>query len=391
MNKNLLHKEVQEFLEQNYQEEISKIIFKGSPFSGITSQELAVQLSGKKKAEKKFPTWFCSRGIIYPPTINLEQTSSEKTADYKASLVKGNSLVDLTGGFGIDSFSFSKNFKKVIHCEINQDLSEIAAHNAILLGKQNLDFHLGDGINYLKSSSNMFDWIYIDPSRRAHSGGRVFQLSDCLPDVPSHLELLFEKAKRIFIKTSPLLDLQAGIKELKNVSEIHVVAVDNEVKELLWILEKDSSKKIRIKTLNFSNKGNQEFETIWRSEDKVGLSRPLSYLYEPNAAIMKSGKFETLGKTFHLFKLHANTHLFTSEELKDFPGRRFKIEQMLPYKKKAVKDAVKEGKAHVTTRNFPESVATIRKKLSLREGGDTYLFFTTLENNEKVVLMCTKQ
>lgn len=391
MNKNLLHKEVQEFLEQNYQEEISKIIFKGSPFSGITAQELAVQLTGKKKAEKKLPSWFCSRGVVYPPTINLEQTSSEKTADYKASLVKGNSLVDLTGGFGIDSFSFSKNLKKVIHCEINGELSEMAAHNAQILGKNNLEFHLGDGIEFLKRSSTVFDWIYIDPSRRDHTGGRIFKLSDCLPDVPSHLELLFEKGKRIFIKTSPLLDLQAGIRELKNVSEIHVVAVDNEVKEVLWILEKDTCKEVRIKTINFRKKGNQEFESIWGPEHNADLSRPLSYLYEPNAAIMKSGAFETLGKTFHLFKLHANTHLFTSGELRDFPGRRFKIEKTLPFKKKVLKDALEEDRAHITTRNFPESVVTIRKKLGLKDGGDTYLFFTTIENNEKVVLLCTKR
>lgn len=387
----LLHKEVQEYLEQNYREDISKIVFRGSPFSEITSQELAVQLTGKKKAEKKLPNWFVSRGILYPPKINLEQTSSEKTADYKASLVKGDSLVDLTGGFGIDSFVFSKSFRKVIHCEINRELSEIVAHNAEVLGKNNLEFHLGDGIEFLKSSSSIFDWIYVDPSRRDTGGGRVFKLSDCLPDVPSNLDLLFEKGKNILIKTSPLLDLQAGVRELKKVSEINVVAVENEVKELLWFLNKEPSLEIKIRTINFRNKGNQKFETTWGSGKNVPLSHPLSYLYEPNAAIMKCGMFEAIGTTFNLFKLHSNTHLFTSEELRDFPGRRFKIEKTLPYKKKAVKDALKTGKAHVTTRNFPESVVTIRKKLSLKEGGDTYLFFTTIENNEKVVLLCTKR
>lgn len=391
MNKLLLHKEVQEYLEQNYREDISKVVFKGSPFSEITPQELAVQLTGKKKAEKKLPTWFNSRGILYPPKINLEQTSSEKTADYKASLVKGNSLVDLTGGFGIDSFLFSKSFKKVIHCEISRELSEIVAHNAKVLGKNNLEFHLGDGIEFLESSSSIFDWIYVDPSRRDTGGGRVFKLSDCLPDVPSHLDQLFEKGNKILIKTSPLLDLQAGLRELKKVSEIHVVAIDNEVKELLWFLDKETSVEIKIKTINFRNKGNQKFETTWESEKNVLFSHPLSYLYEPNAAIMKSGMFSTLGTTFNLFKLHSNTHLFTSQELREFPGRRFKIEQTLPYKKKALKEALQSGKAHVTTRNFPESVVTIRKKLSLKEGGDTYLFFTTIENNEKVVLLCTKR
>lgn len=390
MNKALLHTEVQDFLEENYKEDVSKIVFKGSPFPEVSPQELAVQLTGKKKAEKKLPTWFHTRGIIYPPTLNLEQTSSEKTASYKASLMNGRSIIDITGGFGIDSYFFSKKFDKVVHCELNEELSEMAAHNFKMLGSKNIETYSGDGIDYLKNTTEVFDWIYIDPSRRDEAGGRVFHLSDCLPDVPEHLELLWEKGKNILIKTSPLLDLQAGIRELKNIQEIHVVAVENEVKELLWLLKKNTSEAIRVKTLNFRKKGDQVYENSLNNHESIDLSAPLSYLYEPNAAIMKSGLYDALGKELGLEKLHFNTHLFTSDTLVDYPGRRFKVLEILPYKKKKIKAALKTDKAHVSTRNFPESVAALRKQFKLKDGGETYLFFTTSLNDEKILLVCEK-
>lgn len=390
MNRALLHKEVQEFLEENYSEDISRIVFKGSPFSEVSEQELAVQLKGKKKAEKKLPTWFKTRGIIYPPTLNLEQTSSETTATYKASLVEGNSIVDVTGGFGIDSYFFSKHFQKVIHCELNEELSRIAAHNFQVLGAENIKTVVGNGIDFIKSSTEGFDCIFIDPSRRDDAGGRVFHLSDCLPNVPEHLDLLLKKSGSILVKTSPLLDLTAGIRELKKVDEIHIIAVENEVKELLWIIRQKPSKDLKVKTVNFRKKGDQVYEGFLDQESVTHFSTPLSYLYEPNAALMKSGLFEPLGKDFDLFKLHQNTHLFTSEELKEFPGRRFRILEVIPYKKKRIRSALKIEKAHIATRNFPESVATLRKQLKLKDGGEHYLFFTTSVNEEKLMLICEK-
>ncbi len=364
--------------------------FQGSPFEGISTQELLVQLSGKKRAEKKLPLWFQTREIIYPPNVNLEQTSSEITAKYKASLIEGDRLLDLTGGFGIDSYYFANKVKTVRHFELNPELQEIASHNFQILNARNVISEAGDGIGFLKKTTEKFDWIYIDPSRRDEAGGRVFFLSDCLPNVPENIKLLQEKANNILVKTSPLLDLQAGLNELENVHEIHVVAVENDVKELLWILKKDASEVIRIKTVNLQKKGEQIYESTFGQNLPENYQDPEEFLYEPNAAIMKSGLFAALGKDLKLNKLHPNTQLFTSDKPVDFPGRRFKILQVLPFRKKQLKKELQLKKANISTRNFPETVADLRKQLKLKEGGDSYLFFTTLKNEEKVVLVCQK-
>lgn len=363
--------------------------FQGSPFKDITTQELLVQLSGKRKAEKKLPTWFSHRGIVYPPNLNLEQTSSEITAEYKASLVSGNTLIDLTGGFGIDSYFFSKRMKKVHHLELNKELQEIAVHNFGILGAKNVISEAGDGIQFLKNITEKLDWIYLDPSRRDDAGGRVFFLSDCLPNVPENFDLLQEKAKKLMIKTSPLLDLSAGLQELKNVHEIHIIAVENDVKELLWIMGSQPSASIRMKTINFQKQEKQVFEANFGDNHMEQYEEPQEFLFEPNAAIMKSGLFAVLGHHLRLSKLHPNSQLFTSSELLDFPGRRFRIEKVLPFRKKLLKKELPQ-KANISIRNFPETVANLRKQLKIREGGDQYLFFTTLKSEEKVVLVCQK-
>lgn len=390
MNTALLHKEVQEFIEEHYKDDVSKILFRGSPFREVSAQELGVQLSGKRKAEKKLPLFFNTRGIMYPPTLNLEQTSSEKTAEYKASLVNGDTLIDLTGGFGIDSFYFSKKLKNVLHCEMNPELSELAAHNFEILGAENIQLYTGDGLEFLENSEAAFDWVYIDPSRRDSTGGRVFLLSDCLPNVPDQLDMIFGKTDSILLKTSPLLDLQAGLNELHSVKEIHIVAVNNDVKELLWVLKKGFLGEVKIKTINLGKKKNQTFEAEFGNDHHINYALPKKFLFEPNAAIMKSGLFTSLSAEMDLEKLHPNTHLFTSEVLKDFPGRKFEILEVLPYKKKKLKSQLNFTKAHISTRNFPLSVENLRKQLKLKDGGDTYLFFVTAANEEKLVLICRK-
>ena len=367
------------------------VLLKKQQFEGVSPKELAEQLEAKKKCQNKLPTWFTTPQIYYPNKLNIEQTSSEQTAQYKAGLLSGKTLLDITGGLGIDSYYFSKKMESVIHCELNQNLSEIATHNFEILGVKNTTFKVGNGIEILKHFDSNFDWVFVDPSRRNDVKGKVFLLKDCLPNIPKDLDSIFEKTKNILLKTSPLLDITQGISELQFVKEIHVVALKNEVKESLWILEKGYQGKIKIKTANLLKEGRQNFDFIL-SEEKTTttkLSLPTTYLYEPNTAILKSGGFKSIGNSFELHKLHEHSHLYTSENLVDFPGRSFRVSTITPYNRK---DVAKLGlkKANITTRNFPESVATIRKKLKIKDGGDDYLFFTTDMNNQRIVIYCKK-
>ena len=390
MNPAILHKNVQEFISNNLKTDLTKLILKGSPFHTVTIQELATQIVSKKKSAKKLPSWFTTRNIIYPPKLNIEQSSSEITARYKSSLVSGTSLIDITGGFGVDTYAFSKQEKEVTHCEINPDLSTIVAHNYKQLGVKNIRTISCDGIGYLKNASENFDCIYIDPSRRNEAKGKVFLLKDCLPNVPENLDFLFSKSNTILIKNSPILDITSTINELNFVKEIHIVAVDNEVKELLFLLEKDHAKNIQIKTINFQKETQQEFQFTSNKEVVSSYSEPLTYLYEPNAAILKSGGFHQVSQQLTVFKLHQHSHLYTSTKRIEFPGRVFKIEQVIPYDRKQLKKLVKDGKANITTRNFPETVAQIRKKTTLKDGGHHYLFFTTDLNNKPLVIISTQ-
>ncbi|MDG2194031.1 MAG: class I SAM-dependent methyltransferase [Polaribacter sp.] len=390
MNLAILHKNIQEFISNNLKTDLTTLILKGSPFDTVSIQELATQIVSKKKSSKKLPTWFSTKNIYYPPTLNIEQSSSEITAEYKSSLISGTSLIDITGGFGIDAHAFSKQIQEVTHCEINSDLSSIVAHNYKQLGVKNICTVSGDGIAYLKSTAKNFGCIYIDPSRRNEAKGKVFLLKDCLPNVPENLDFLFSKSTSILIKNSPILDITSAINELIFVKEIHIIAVHNEVKELLFLLEKDHIKNIQIKTINVQKDTRQEFQFTINKEAVSTYSKPLSYLYEPNAAILKSGGFHQISQQLTVFKLHQHSHLYTSTKHIEFPGRVFKIKQVMPYDKKQLKKLLKDGKANITTRNFPETVAQIRKKTALKDGGHHYLFFTTDLNNKPVVIISTQ-
>lgn len=390
MNKALLKPKIQEFIRKNLRSDLTGLVLKGSPFIEVSPAELAMQISGLKTAKKKLPTWFDTANIYFPPKLNLEQTSSEITAKYKASHIHGERLIDLTGGFGIDDHFFAESFKEVVYCEINEELAEIAKHNFKQLKKDNIQVIPGDGIKTLEMSDKNFDVIYADPARRDDQGGKVFKLADCLPNIPANLELLLSKTDRILIKTSPLLDITAGLEELKYVSEIHIVAVNNEVKELLWFMYKDFSGSPQIKTINFNKSQIEVFSGSMKDKPELNLSLPKKYLYEPNAAIMKSGLFEILAEKTQTYKLHKNSHLFTSEELKKFPGRVFEVIDIKDFKPSLLKKEFKFKKANVTTRNFPENVSGLRKLFKLKDGGDRYLFFTTNSEDKKIVLDCRK-
>ncbi|WP_272149048.1 THUMP-like domain-containing protein [Tenacibaculum aiptasiae] len=392
MNKAILQPDVQLYIQQNLKADINKLILKGSPFNNITIQELANQIVAKQKSEKKLPTWFNTQNIYYPEKLSIEQTSSEITAEYKSKLVSGDTIIDLTGGFGVDCLAFSKNFKKVVHCEINEQLSAIVKYNYEKLGITNIQTIAQNGIDFLKQFNEKLDCIYIDPSRRHDIKGKVFLLKDCLPNVPENIDFLFTKANKILIKNSPILDITSTINELKFVKEIHIISLKNEVKELLFLLEKNHKESIQIKTYNILNNSIQYFNFVFKNQSTETYSLPQNYLYEPNASILKSGGFTEVSYQLKINKLQQHSHLYTSEELvENFPGRIFKINNIYPYNKKKVKKFIKTEKANISTRNFPKTVAQIRLETKIKDGGDTYLFFTKNLNNELIIVDCSKE
>ncbi|MDN3672673.1 class I SAM-dependent methyltransferase [Flavobacterium branchiarum] len=391
MNLALLHPSVQDFINKKVNESVSKLALQKNPFPEIEWIAILNQIEAKTKAKDKLPTWFATDNILYPSKISVEQTSSEKTAQFKANLVSGDSLIDLTGGFGVDDYYFSKKIKNVAHCELNSDLSAIVEHNLKQLKIDNCTCYPEDSFEVLKKLNKKWDWIYIDPSRRNDAKGKVFMLRDCLPNVPDLLDFYFENSDSILIKTAPLLDISAGLSELKNVKTIHIIAVDNEVKELLWEIHKDYLGNITLATANILKDKTESFEfSLGEAPEYVAYGLPKKYLYEPNSAIMKSGGFDEVGAFYEIDKLHKHSHLYTSDELIAFPGRTFEIQKSISYTKNEMKLHLSNQQANITTRNFPDSVETIRKKWKIKDGGNLYCFFTTDRNDNKIVLICKK-
>jgi hypothetical protein len=387
----LLNSDIQEFINNNLDKSIAKLALQKNPFPEMEWIAILNQIEAKTKSKDKLPHWFAAKNIIFPSKISVEQTSSEKTALYKSELVSGESLIDLTGGFGVDDFYFAKKIKIITHCEINSELSQIVKHNFEQLKAKNISCYSGDSLEILTQLNSKFDWIYIDPSRRNDAKGKVFMLKDCLPNVPEHLDFLFNYSDRILIKTAPLLDISAGLSELKNVKSIHIVALENEVKELVWEIHKDYLGKPTIKTVNIVKEKRDIFEfALDENQEIPEYGLPENYLYEPNSAIMKSGGFDEVGTCYKLKKLHKHSHLYTNSEIITFPGRIFEIENSFQYHKKEMKNFLEGKQFNITTRNFPETVESIRKKWKIKEGGNQYCFFTTDENDNKIVLICTK-
>lgn len=385
----LLSPKVQQYIVENTGRPVTQLALQKNPFHDIEWTEILNQVAAREKAKDKLPTWYTAENIIYPSKISVEQTSSEAAAQYKASLVSGECLIDLTGGFGIDDYYFSKTVNKVTHCELNLKLSAIAKHNFKILGAGNIECLPGDSLDTLLVLERQYDWMYIDPARRSDAKGKVFMLKDCLPNVPHLLDTYFRYSDNILIKTAPILDISAGLAELHSVKAIHIVAVNNEVKELLWLLNKGFKGTPMLTAVNVTKEGKETFSASYEPADEAPYSLPSTYLYEPNAAIMKSGAFDTVAHHYGITKLHRHTQLYTFDKLISFEGRRFTIDSILPYQKAEMK-TLEGKKMNVTTRNFPLSVEDIRKKWKLKDGGDTYAFFTTNIKNEKVVLVCSK-
>ena len=389
-----ISKETLLFIEENARADVRSLALQAKKHPQVDMAMAVVQIAGRQIAEAKVPLWHRTEGLFYPKHLSMEQCSSEVTALYKASLVEGETFADLTGGFGIDCSFLSRRFKKADYVERQAELCELASHNFPLLGLQ-IEVHNEDGVEYLKRMDPV-DCLFLDPARRDGHGGKTVAISDCEPDVSMLEDLLVEKAKTVMVKLSPMLDLSLALKTLKNVREVHIVSVNNECKELLLILQKQSiSSEVSIHCEHIVNDLHQHF-VFTQEQERISdcplTSQVEAYLYEPNASILKAGAYRSLTQAYPIEKLHVSSHLYTSSHfIEDFPGRRFQVEAVSGFGKKELKTFLQGmEKANLTIRNFPSSVADLRKRLKLKEGGEDYIFATTLADESKVLIKCRK-
>ncbi len=348
----------------------------------------ARQEEGQKIAAEKLPSWAACPTIQYPVRLSMEQCSSEYTARYKASLVKGETLVDLTGGLGIDCSFLSESFTHTTYVEQQAALCQLAQHNFACLGKK---ITVVNALceDYVDSMEPV-DVIFIDPARRDNKGGKVALLGDCTPNLLTIGNKLLQKCHTLLVKLSPMIDIESVIKVFPSTQEVHIVAVNNECKEVLVRIDAekvcDNPKMVCVNLL--PQTAQQQLFSFHRQDETVGVAsyaNPMQYLYEPNAAILKAGGFKQIAGQLGIYKLHPSSHLYTSDTLvSHFPGRIFTIDRITKVQKKEINDI---EKANLSIRNFPGSVADLRKKLKLKDGGDTYIFATTLYNNSKVLII----
>ena len=378
----ILRPEIQKYIQDNLHENLGRLLLKKSPFPEVSMQEIAQQIKGKQIAAKKFP-FLLKENIVFPPHLNLEQASSESTAKEKAENLNGRTFLDLTCGFGIDAYFLSQNFSQVTLLEQNKDLLEIVQHNWKTLGREanfineNLEQFLE-----ISEKEKQFDLIYLDPARRDKDHRKKFLLSDLSPNILEIQDKLLSISKKIMIKLSPLIDLKYLQSAVKSIDEIEIIAVKNEVKEIILHLIPNTENKLKITTKNLStNEPNFSFSPEEESAVTPEFSDILEYLYIPNNAVLKSGAFNLISKKFGLKKLHSNTHLYTSDKAVDFCGRVFKVKEI------NTKEIKKGNVFNIISKNHPLSPEQIKNKYKLKNGGEHYLIFT--QSKKEMVILQT--
>lgn len=382
------------FIKENEGKNARETALKASACKNIDAAFAASQIDGKNIASYKVPSWAEIDGIIYPRHLSLEQCSSEETARFKASLVSGETMTDLTGGMGVDCYFLSAKFRNTVYVERQKELCDIMVHNRSLLNAENMEVINSDSVGYLKQMEHV-DLIYIDPARRDQNGGKTVLLSQCEPDISEINSLLLSKADMVMIKLSPMFDTEQARKEIHGIEKIYVVSVRNECKELLLILSDKAEPDCKTVCVNITKGSVVSFEFTPDEEKRITpvFCKNLGkYLYEPNSSILKAGGYKSVGERYKLMKLSANSHLYTSDTFEqDFPGRIFEIAGQYDFGKKSLKELTSVcKKANITIRNFPSSVNELRKRLKIAEGGDDYLFATTLNDNSKIIIHCKK-
>ena len=380
MKTEILNKEVQNYINANLETDLHSLLLKKSPFSEVSMQEMVQQIKGKKVAHRKFP-FLLKENIVFPPNLNLEQASSQSTAEFKAENLNGKKFLDLTCGFGIDAYFLSRNFEEITLVEKNPELLDVVKHNWKILNKK-ATFVNENLEHFLAKNSESFDVIYLDPARRDSEKNKKFLLEDLSPNLLEIQDQLLEISSQIIIKLSPLIDISYLISVLKNVAKIQIIAVRNEVKELIVFLEKArKGDDVEISCINLES-DDAEFAFQFKEEKTAvsAFSEPQQFLYIPNNAVLKSGAFNLISQFLNGKKLHPNTHFYTSDKrIERFPGRILEINMI------DSKHIRKGEKYNIISKNYPLSPDEIKKKYKILDGGNCYLIFTQTQNR-KIIL-----
>ena len=422
----------EEFIKQHHEDDVRQLALQGGRYPNVDMTFALQQIAGWQTARRKLPSWAETEGIVYPPHLSMEQCSSEQTARYKASVVsrfertevrekESTKLVDLTGGLGVDFAFMAKAFDKAVYVERQPHLCEAARKNFPLLGLERAEVVCGDGIDFLHQLDHA-SFIFLDPARRDQHGGRTYAMSDCTPDVLALKDELLEKADWVMVKLSPMLDWHKAVGDLNEsgdvVREVHIVSVGNECKELLLVLSLRNGTPLTVHCVNDGEDFHyspsvhlkaftkvcktDDFEPFHRDNEDSSPTEKCSstqntlftplYLYEPNSSVMKAGCFNVLQERFRATQLSHDSHLFVSNHfIEDFPGRKFLISTISSMKEiKGILKNLQLTNAHVAIRNFPMTANELRTRLRLKDGGDTYIFGTTLEGGKHRLLIGSK-
>ena len=386
-----LNEITKQFIRENLNADVPTLALKKAPVGTDVSLALR-QIEARQLLRKKVPSWSENEDLLFPAHLSIEQCSSEAAARYKAGLLEGQTFSDLTGGLGIDTYYISQYFQQADYVERQTELCDLARHNFAVLDTD-VKVWNETAEDYLKHCEPK-DCIFIDPARRDEYGRKTVSIADCTPDAAALQDSLLQKAKRVMIKLSPMLDISKALEELCHVKEVHVVAVANECKELDVILERDYQGEIQFVCVNLLTEQPELRFTMEEERHCQGqlAEKVLDYLYEPNPALMKAGCYKLLTMRYGVFKLHKNSNLYTSEQcIPNFPGRVFKVEGWALYNKKIKQTLLSDvDKASIAVRNFPLPVAELRKALRLADGDETYLFATTLKGEKKVMIRTKK-
>ena len=402
-----MNKETEAFIRQHADDDVRQVALLGAKSPAVDLTFALNQIAGRQAARRKLPSWAATEGIVYPPHLSMEQCSSEPTARYKQQVVHRllpvcESLVDLTGGFGVDFSFMAQGARRAVYVEREAHLCAIAKENFRLLGLEQAEVVCADGADYLEQMEPA-SIVYLDPARRDSHGGRTYGIGDCTPDVLALRDLLLLKAGHVLLKLSPMLDWRKAVIDLgaPYVSQVHIVSVHNECKELLILLRPLPTRPLPTSPTGEGQlvcvNDNQVFETTLSPTNKSLLPyrggwEGSAFLYEPNASIMKAGCFAELSQRFGVAPIARNSHLFVAaDRIDSFPGRIFRIDAVTSLNKRELKRHLQGlAQANITVRNFPLSVAELRKRLKLSEGGSTYIFATTLADGDKVLLICSR-